>query len=109
MTEKFDNYINSVLESVELITEAKKCDGPSLRQLSDKEGFRWMACRENPYSPGFKRIYWGQKGKPVNIMKCIKSPPTKGQRRWEDCRDAIQAFKYKIAKRKRLKAMNTDE
>ena len=68
-----------------------------------------MACRENPYSPGFKRIYWGQKGKPVNIMKCLKHPPTKGQRRWEDCRDAIQAFKFRVKKRKMLEARRKRE
>ena len=32
MTEKFDSLVN------ELLTEAKRCNGPSLRQLSDKPG-----------------------------------------------------------------------
>ncbi len=101
MTPEFDKYIESILESFEIIEEAKKCDGPSLTQLSDKEGFRFMKCAENPYSPGHKRIYFGQKGKKVNIMKCIKNPPTKGQRRWEDCNIAIQVFKRKMRKKRR--------
>lgn len=101
MTPEFDKYVQSIMESLEVIEEAKKCDGPSLTQLSDKEGFRFMKCAENPYSPGFKRIYFGQKGKKVNIMKCLKSPPTKGQRRWEDCNLAIQAFKRRMRKRRR--------
>ena len=93
MTENFDKFIREVL------TEAKRCDGPSLRQLSDKPNYRFMACKPNPYSPGYKRIYWSRKGKKINLNHCKTAVP--GQARYEECKDALRAI-IKRRKKHRL-------
>jgi hypothetical protein len=94
MTSNFDDYIE------ELLTEALRCDGPSLRQLSDKPNYRFMACKANPYSPGFKRIYWGRKGKKVNLNHCKTAVP--GQARYEECRDVLRAI---IKRRRKMRLL----
>jgi len=91
MTEKFDSLVN------ELLTEAKRCNGPSLRQLSDKPEFRWMRCAANPYSPGYKRIYWGRRGEKINFKHCKRARPGSGK--YEDCVDAKRALIRKIKRK----------
>lgn len=97
MTEKFDNFIR------EILTEAKRCEGPSLRQLSDKANYRWMACKENPYSPGYKRVYWGRRGKAVNLNHCKTAVP--GQARYYECQDTMRAILRRKLLRKRLEML----
>jgi len=93
MTPEFDKFVNEILH------EAKRCGGPSLRQLSDKSRYRFMACRENPYSPGFKRIYWGHKDGSFDYTKCARDPRP-GTSAYEECKDLQRA----IARRRRLAA-----
>lgn len=93
MTEKFDQFI------LQILTEAKRCEGPSLRQLSDKPNYRWMKCAANPYSPGYKRIYWGRRGKKINFNHCKTAVP--GQSRYEECKDALLV----LARRKKRAAL----
>lgn len=99
MTQKFDEFVRQVL------TEAKRCEGPSLRQLSDKPTYRFMACKANPYSPGFKRIYWGRKGKKVNMNHCKTAVP--GQARYEECKDFLRAIIKRKKKLRLLKKLRT--
>ena len=100
MTEKFNNYV-IFIES--LLLEAKKCTGPSLRQLSDKPEYRWMACMSNPYSPGYKRVYWSRKGEKVNVAKCLKNKPRFGTMKGMACRDAVSAARRRLRKRRNRK------
>jgi hypothetical protein len=94
---KFDTFLESVMT---LILDAKKCNGPSLRQLSDKRAYRWCRCAENPYSPGYKKVYYGRKGKRINVAKCLQKFPTSGTAKYYDCMDAVAALRRRIAKRK---------
>jgi hypothetical protein len=96
MTPEFDKFVQ------EILTEAKRCQGPSLRQLSDKSGYRFMACRENPYSPGFKRIYWGHKDGSFDYTKCLRNPRP-GTGAYEECKDIRRA---QIRRQKRLRRRN---
>lgn len=91
MTENFDNFIR------EILTEAKRCNGPSLRQLSDKPNYRWMRCAPNPYSPGYKRVYYSRRGKKINLKHCKTAVP--GQGRFYECEDARIA----LVRRQKLK------
>ena len=79
MTPEFDNYIS------ELLTESR-CKGLTLRQLSDKSDYRFMRCVENPYSHGFKRIYWSDKRRKFDVKKCLRNP-RKGTPAYETCKD----------------------
>lgn len=101
MTQKFDDFINQILTEG-VITEAKRCKGPSLRQLSDLPQYRFMRCAPNPYSPGYKRIYWGRRTEKFDVRKCKKARP--GTSKWEDCLDAkryiIAAYKKRKKSRK---------
>lgn len=96
MTEKFDKFVN------EIITESEgRCTGPTLRQLSAKARYRWTACKENPYSSGYKRIYWGDKKYPLDLRKCARNP-REGTSAYEDCNDYRNAVIKRIKKRRAL-------
>lgn len=97
MTENFDNFIN------QLLTEAKRCNGPSLLQLSDKPEYRFMKCAPNPFSPGYKRIYLIRKGEKVDIAKCLKHKGKMGTKKGEECRIALKALRKKLSKLKKKK------
>ena len=94
MTPEFDKYIKDIV----LLTEAKRCKNASLRQLSDKARYRFMACRENPYSPGYKRVYWGHKDGSFDYTKCLRNPRP-GTSAFEECKDLKRAI---IRRRKRV-------
>jgi len=98
MTENFDKFINEIIEESE-----GRCNGPTLRQLSSKARYRWTACRENPYSSGYKRIFWGDKKYPLDLRKCARNP-RQGTAAYEDCRDRRNAILRRMRKnKKRLK------
>lgn len=99
MTPEFDKFVKKI------ITEAKRCQGPSLRQLSDKSRYRFMACRENPYSPGYKRIYWGHKDGSFDSTKCARNPRP-GTGAYEECKDIRKARMRRLKRLKRLKRGN---
>lgn len=88
MTPEFDKLVD------ELLLEAGKCSHPSSRELSTKKGFKWMACMENPYSQGIRRVFWGRRDGSFNHKRCNK-PQRRGTEGGEECRD------YHIARRKR--------
>jgi len=79
MTENFDKLVNHILNEA-------KCTHPTMRQVSDRKGFRWMACRENPYADGVKKVRWGRKDKSFNFDRCLKTQ-RKGTEAYETCRD----------------------
>ena len=94
MTENFDNFINSIMNS--LITEkTARCKGPTLRQLSDKQEFRWMKCAPNPYSYGFKRVFFSRKDGSFDWSKCDRNP-RRGTEAGETC-----ALRQQILNRRR--------
>lgn len=93
MTPKFEQYFQQVL------TEAR-CEGLTGRQLSDKATFRWMQCVENPYSHGFKRIYFGDKRRKFDLKKCLRQPRP-GTSTYADCKLAMQVMRRR-AKIRRL-------
>ena len=93
MTPKFDEFVNQI------ITESR-CKGLTGRQLSDKASFRWMQCVENPYSHGFKRIYFGDKRRKFDLAKCTRDPRP-GTSTYADCQLAIRALRRK-ARLKRI-------
>lgn len=89
MTPEFDKLVQ------EILTEAQKCVLPTTRQLSDKKGYRWMACVEAPYGgSGIHRVYWGRKDGSFNYKRCMK-PQRNGTEAGMECRD----FRKKLAKR----------
>lgn len=94
MTENFDKFINEVIEESE-----GRCTGPTLRQLSSKARYRWTRCAENPYSAGYKRIFWGDKKYPLDLRKCARNPRP-GTSAYEDCRDRRNAILRRIRKKK---------
>ena len=78
-----------------------KCTCPGLPELSSKRGYRFSRCVENPYSDGFKRIYYGKIGKKINVKKCLQNMPQAGTGKCEDCKLAIRALKGRLLRRKR--------
>lgn len=98
MTEKFDEFVN------ELLHEGKKarCTGPTLPQLSDNPRYVFSRCAPNPYTAGYKRIYYLRRGEPLTLDKC-KNDPRYGTSKYEDCRLARRAAanrKRRLRKRK---------
>ena len=91
MTEKFDTFVNSI------VTERyKRCRGSTLPELSDNPRYIFSRCAPNPYTAGFKRIYYLKRGEPLTTDKC-KNNPEYGTSKYEECRLA------KIARNKRLR------
>lgn len=97
MTPEFDKLYQKLLNEA-------KCKQPTLRQLSDKKGYRWMACRENPYAHGVKRVYWGRKDGTFDYKKCLR-PQRAGTEAGEECKD----FWKRVAKRKKLLALRKNK
>lgn len=98
MTPNFDKFISSI------ITEGGggRCKGLTLTQLSNKAGYRFMKCVENPYSFGFKRVYFGDKRGRFDRRKC-KKPQRPGTQGYEEClllkKAAIQRLKMRLKQR----------
>ncbi len=81
MTPKFDNLVNELLEEA---AKKTKCTHETLPQLSDKKGYRFMRCVENPYSSGIRRVYFGRKDGSFNYDRC-KKPQRRGTEGFETC------------------------
>jgi hypothetical protein len=98
MTKKFDTFITQIL------CEAERCKGPTLRQLSDNPRYKWSRCAPNPYSSGFKRIYWGKHGEKYDIRKCKRAKL--GSANYEECKDIKRALERKIRRLRHAKLIN---
>jgi len=100
MTPEFDKYYESLLhENFKL----PRCTGETFPQLSIKPEYRWMRCVSNPYSTGFRRVFFGKRGKKVNIRKCIEKPMEKGTQKREECDMALRILKKILRRRKNSK------
>lgn len=90
MTEKFDLFVEDIL-----LERYKRCKGPTLPELSDNPRYVFSRCAPNPYTSGYKRVYYLKKGEPLSLKKC-KTNPTFGTARYEECRLAKMAYLNKI-------------
>lgn len=99
MTDKFDKFVNS------LITERyKRCTGTTLPELSDNPRYVFSRCAPNPYTAGFKRIYFQKRGEKLSLDKC-KNDPVFGSAKYEECRLAkIAQLRYMRRQRQLLKS-----
>jgi len=103
MASRFNTYIEQVYRMIEE-SKRPKCTGPGLPELSSKRGYKFSRCVENPYSDGYKRIFYGKVGKKTNIAKCLKNMPQAGTGKYEDCKLAIRAWKRRLALKRAKKA-----
>ena len=92
MTEKFDNFINEIL-----FESGRKpiCSGSSLPQLSDNPRYVFSRCAPNPYTSGYKRIYYLRRGEKLTLDKC-KTNPRYGTAKYEECRLARRAHANRL-------------
>lgn len=95
---KFMQYVKSLLKEEHI--KRPKCKGPGLPELSSKKGYRFSRCVENPYSDGYKRIYYGKVGQKVNVKRCLKKMPQPGTGKCEDCKLAIASLKRRLMRKK---------
>lgn len=93
MTKNFDIYVEEILHE-----KYKRCEGSTLPELSDNPRYVFSRCAPNPYTSGYKRIYYLRKGEPLSLKKC-KTNPRYGTAKHEECRLAKIAY----LKRKRKK------
>ena len=98
MTPEFDRYFNSLLHEE---FKLPRCNGESFPQLSIKPEYRWMRCVNNPYSTGYRRVFFGKRGGKVNLKKCLTKPPQKGTQKSEECNMAIKTLKKMLRRRKK--------
>ena len=80
MTKNFDLFVEEIL-----FERYKRCKGSTLPELSDNPRYVFSRCAPNPYTSGYKRIYYLKKGEPLSIKKC-KTNPTYGTAKYEECR-----------------------
>lgn len=99
MTPEFDAYYESLLSEA---FKLPRCDGESFPQLSVKPEYRWMRCVTNPYSTGYRRVFFGKRGEKVNIRKCLSKPTAKGTQKREECDMALRILR-KLMRQKRKK------
>ncbi len=98
MTPNFDEYIYKILyEDLKL----PRCNGETFPQLSIKPEYRWMRCVANPYSTGYRRVFFGKRGKKINLNKCLRNPSQKGTQKREECDMALRTFKKLLRKRRK--------
>ena len=95
MTENFDQFVDGILTE-----RYARCKGTTLPELSDNPRYVFSRCAPNPYTAGFKRIYFLRKGEPLSLDKC-KNDPAFGTAKYEECRLAKLAY---IRRTKRLRA-----
>lgn len=100
MTPEFDKYYESLLHEH---FKLPRCTGETFPQLSIKPEYRWMRCVSNPYSTGFRRVFFGKRGKKVNIRKCIEKPTEKGTQKREECDMALRILRKILRRRKNSK------
>lgn len=94
MTENFDNFINSII-----LERYKRCKASTLPELSDNPRYVFSRCAPNPYTSGFKRIYYLRRGDPLTLDKC-KTDPRYGTAKYEECRLAKLAYMKRMKNRK---------
>lgn len=94
MTSNFDNFCNLIHEKY------KRCKGPTLPELSDNPRYVFSRCAPNPYTSGYKRVYYLKKGVPLTLDKC-KTNPTFGTAKYEECRLARLAYLRKLKNRRK--------
>lgn len=97
MTNSFDNFVNEVLTE-----RYKRCKGPTLPELSDNPRYVFSRCAPNPYTAGYKRIYYFRRGEPLTLNKC-KTNPRYGTAKYEECRLAKLAHMKKMKRLRRLR------
>lgn len=96
MTKNFDLFVEEIL-----LERYKRCKGSTLPELSDNPRYVFSRCAPNPYTAGYKRIYYLRKGAPLTLKKC-KTNPAYGTAKYEECRLAKLAY-LKKQKRKKNK------
>lgn len=97
MTEEFDKFVNRI------ISESKRkprCEGPTLPELSDNPRYVFSRCAPNPYTAGYKRIYYLRRGTPLTLDRC-KNDPRYGTSKYEECRLAKIARANKMRRLRR--------
>lgn len=97
MTENFDKYIENIL-----FERYKRCKGSTLPELSDNPRYVFSRCAPNPYTAGYKRIYYLRRGEPLSLKKC-KTNPAYGTAKYEECRLAKLAYLKKKKKARKNK------
>lgn len=95
MTENFDKFVQGLL-----LERYRRCKGPTLPELSDNPRYIFSRCSPNPYTAGFKRIYYLKRGDPLTLDKC-KNEPAFGTAKYEECRLARIARAKKLRQKKK--------
>lgn len=95
MTKNFDLFVEGIL-----LERYKRCKGSTLPELSDNPRYVFSRCAPNPYTSGYKRIYYLRKGEPLSLKKC-KTNPRFGTAKYEECRLAKIAYLKNKKKAKR--------
>ena len=85
MTPEFDKFCKIIEEKY------KRCSGSTMPELSDNAQYAFSRCAPNPYSAGFKRIYFVRRGERITLDKC-KNDPKFGTAKHEECRLAKLAY-----------------
>lgn len=96
MTSNFDKFCNLIQEKY------KRCSGSTMPELSDNAQYVFSRCAPNPYSAGFKRIYFLRKGEPLSLDSC-RNDPRFGTAKYEECRLAKLAYIKRLKRLRKLK------
>lgn len=94
MTDNFDNFVNSLV-----LERYKRCKASTLPELSDNPRYVFSRCAPNPYTSGFKRIYYLRRNEALSMDKC-KTDPRYGTAKYEECRLAKLAYIKRMKRRK---------
>lgn len=97
MTEKFDAFYNKIIEES---GRKPRCSGPTLPQLSDNPRYVFSRCAPNPYTSGYKRIYYLRRGEKLTLDKC-RNDPRYGTTKYEECRLAKKAYANRRRRRRK--------
>lgn len=98
MTPNFDKEFHRIISEE---FKLPRCNGETFPELSIKPEYRWMRCVSNPYSTGYRRVFFGKRGKTVNLKKCITNPSQKGTQKREECDIMLRTFKKLLRKRRK--------
>jgi hypothetical protein len=99
MTEHFDEFINHILHES---GRKPRCTGATLPQLSDNPRYVFSRCAPNPYTAGYKRIYYVRRGEKLTLDKC-NNDPRYGTSKYEECIIARRAHANRMRRRRRGK------
>lgn len=94
MTQNFDSFVKGLL-----LERYKRCDSPTLPELSDNPRYVFSRCAPNPYTSGYKRIYYLRRGEKLTLKKC-KTNPRYGTAKYEECRLAKLAYLKRLRRKK---------